>query len=93
MDKCAVLSFVANSGISSPWNLKDVYLCAIFSRGCDEARDTLQKTHILYTSFFWRVYHVIVLDGEWIHGTLRGEDVCDVLILVEDRRGLQSLGQ
>ena len=43
----------------------------------------------LFFQQFFCVYHAVVFGGEWIHGTCRGREVCNVLILVEDRSGFQ----
>ena len=82
MDKCTVSSCVVNSGVRIHWNVKDIYSCAIFLRDRDKAHYTLWETRIVYTSFFCRVYHVIVLGGEWIYGSCQVKKVCTVPILV-----------
>ena len=81
MEKFVVFSHAVNPDVSSRWGVKDLSLCAI-SR-------TIVRNHIIhfeilaqYTSFFWWLYHVIVIDGEWIYGTCQVEEVCNFLILV-----------
>ena len=69
MGKCAVFYHVFKSDVHICWYVEDLSSYAIFLHDYDEAYYTLQKTHILYFIIFWWVYHVIVLDGEWIHGT------------------------
>ena len=72
MDKYTVVSLVVKKNVGSCWDVKDVSPCEIFLLDRDEAHYKLRKTHIVYLLFGW-VYHVIVLDGEWIHGTCQGK--------------------
>ena len=47
----------------------------------------------LYSHRFCCVYNFMVFDGKWIHGTYQGEEVFNVLDLVEDRNRLKLHGQ
>ena len=60
----------------------------------------IMKKHIIHSkglvynsSFFWLVYHVNMFDGEWIHETCLGKEVCNVLNLMKDISRHQFLGQ
>ena len=55
MDKCKVLSHIAESDVRSCWNVKDVSFCEIFLHDRDEARYTLWKAlhDILFIIFDW----------------------------------------
>ena len=43
-----------------------------------------QYSDSIYLTIYFCVNHLMVLDGEWIHGTCQGEEVCNVMTLVED---------
>ena len=62
---------------------------------------TIVTKHIIHLGSFAQykfkcfclVYHVISLDGKWVHGTCQGEEVCNVQRLVEDIIWCQLFGQ
>ena len=92
MEKHILFYHVVDSGVHSSWDVKDLYLNEIFHTILTKHNVHFERL-TQYTSFFRLVYHVIVIDGKWIHGACIYEEVCNVLILVEDKSERQKLGQ
>ena len=92
MNERAVFSNTVESGVHVHCSMKNLSSFSIFLRNNDGSHYTIWK-FCTACKFVFRVYHLILLDGDWINETCQVEEVCNVIILVEGRRGHQFISQ
>ena len=69
MKENTVFYHLVNSDVRSCWGVNYVYPYTFPAQHNDRARYTLRKFCTVYNYYFSFLYHVIALDGEWIHVT------------------------
>ena len=79
--------YVVKSGVYSRWDVKYILPRTFLLRERDEAYYKLHKFCTVYTSLFFLVYHVDAIDGEYVHGTFQGKEVCHVWMMENGRSG------
>ena len=90
MDQLVLFSHVFESGVCSLW----IYIHMQFFRAISMKHINHIKRLIHYPpTYFFYIYHLMMLDGEWIHGTCLGEESFNVMNLVVDRSVCQLRGQ